>query len=47
LLDFELGFSRVIKLISESKKPVVGHNMKFDILFLYHQFFKPLPASFD
>ena len=36
LLSYEIGFSRVMKRISESKKPLVGHNMKFDLGFLYH-----------
>ena len=46
LLNFELGFSLVMEAISKSKKPVIGHNMKFDLAFLYHQFYKELPDNF-
>jgi hypothetical protein len=45
-MKFELGFSRVIEMISKYKKPIIGHNMKFDIAFIYHQFYKELPDSF-
>jgi len=31
----ELGFSRVIELLMQSKKPIVGHNMIYDIAFIY------------
>jgi hypothetical protein len=40
----ELGFSRVIELLMQSKKPIVGHNMIYDIAFIYRQF---ISASFD
>jgi poly(A)-specific ribonuclease len=33
--------------IVKSKKPVVGHNVKFDLCFLYHQFFKDLPDTYE
>jgi hypothetical protein len=46
LWKYELGFSQVIQHIAHSKKPVVGHNAKFDLAFLYHQFFKELPPTF-
>jgi len=36
LLKFELGFGRVMKHIAKSKKPIIGHNMKFDLAFLFH-----------
>ena len=40
----ELGFSRVIELLMQSKKPIVGHNMIYDIAFIYRQF---ISAGFD
>lgn len=33
--------------IVNSKKPIVGHNVKFDLCFLYHQFFKEMPETFE
>jgi len=33
--------------ISEIKKPVIGHNMKFDLAFIYHQFYKEMPATYE
>lgn len=36
LHSYEIGFSSVIKHMVESKKPIVGHNVKFDLAFIYH-----------
>jgi hypothetical protein len=35
LVDYELGFSRVIELMINAKKPLIGHNMILDMMFLY------------
>ncbi|KAK6624118.1 hypothetical protein RUM44_010976 [Polyplax serrata] len=43
----EAGFTRVIKLIMESKKLLVGHNLLADILFTIQQFLTPLPNSYS
>jgi|LauGreDrversion4_2_1035121.scaffolds.fasta_scaffold1132906_1 DNA polymerase III epsilon subunit-like protein len=46
----ELGFSRVIQLIMDSKKPLVGHNMMYDLGFIYRQFVSKdgsLPENFE
>ena len=40
------GFSRVIKALIESKKPIVGHNCFLDIMKIYNQFYKSLPGSY-
>ena len=37
------GFSRVVHLLVQSKKPIVGHNCLLDMMKIYHQFYKPLP----
>ncbi|KAJ0396532.1 hypothetical protein P43SY_003743 [Pythium insidiosum] len=44
-LDDAIGFSRVIELISTSKKPVVGHNALLDFVYVFNQFYKPLPDT--
>lgn len=36
LWRYEVGFSQVMQHLANSKKPVVGHNVKFDLCFLYH-----------
>ena len=41
------GFSMIIKLILESKKPIVGHNFIFDIGYIYHHFIEPLPDTYQ
>jgi len=46
-LEEAAGFSRVIQAISESGKPVVGHNMLLDLLHITHQFVCPLPESYS
>ncbi|GLE11047.1 hypothetical protein PINS_up023345 [Pythium insidiosum] len=40
-----IGFSRVIEVISNSKKPVVGHNALLDFVYVFNQFYKPLPET--
>ncbi|KOC67680.1 Poly(A)-specific ribonuclease PARN-like domain-containing protein 1 [Habropoda laboriosa] len=46
LLKTCIGFSKVFKLLSSCKKPIVGHNMLLDLMFIYQQFYKPLPDSY-
>lgn len=33
-----LGFSQVFQLLVEHKKPLIGHNLLTDLLFMYKQF---------
>ena len=40
------GFSRVVKALIDSKKPIVGHNCFLDMIKIYNQFYKELPASY-
>lgn len=44
LLDVYLGFSKVFKLLSSSKKTIIGHNILLDLMFMHQQFYKPLPG---
>jgi poly(A)-specific ribonuclease len=46
-LDTAIGFRKVLDLISESKKLVVGHNMMLDMMHTLDQFFHPLPEKLD
>eukprot|EP00117_Sycon_ciliatum_P050041 scpid59031/ scgid35382/ Poly(A)-specific ribonuclease PARN-like domain-containing protein 1 len=41
------GFLLVFKHLMQAKKPLLGHNMFMDLLFLYDKFYKPLPVSYD
>eukprot|EP00898_Chlorokybus_atmophyticus_P000942 jgi/Chlat1/1849/Chrsp141S02188 len=41
------GFTRVIRMLASSKKPVVGHNMLLDLSYTLHQFLRPLPQSYE
>lgn len=45
IIDRLEGFSKVVKLMQEFKKPIVGHNMLLDIMLLYHQFVQELPCK--
>ncbi|XP_012149652.1 pre-piRNA 3'-exonuclease trimmer isoform X2 [Megachile rotundata] len=47
VLDSYIGFSKVFKLLCSSKKPIIGHNVLFDLMFTYQQFYKPLPAQYS
>ncbi|KAI9257421.1 ribonuclease H-like domain-containing protein [Sporodiniella umbellata] len=40
-----VGFRRVIDLLSESKKMIVGHNMLLDVCHVIGQFVQPLPDT--
>ena len=40
------GFTKVILELKKAKKPIIGHNMMFDVLFTYEKFVAPLPGSF-
>ena len=46
-LNVAVGFSKVIRKISESQKLVVGHNMLLDILYTIQQFVAPLPEDYE
>lgn len=41
------GFIDLVKLILDSKKLLIGHNMWLDIMFLLNHFVKPLPYEFQ
>ncbi|XP_054281935.1 poly(A)-specific ribonuclease PARN-like [Macrosteles quadrilineatus] len=45
-IDDAVGFSTVIKLISQSRKLIVGHNMLLDLCHMIHRFCEPLPDSY-
>ncbi|XP_063824750.1 poly(A)-specific ribonuclease PARN-like [Ostrinia nubilalis] len=47
--DFEaaVGFSKVARMISQSEKLVIGHNMLLDVLHTLNHFFQPLPDDYD
>lgn len=47
LMFTHVGFTNVVKLLINSKKPLVGHNCYFDLLFLYSHFIDTLPYSYD
>ncbi len=42
-----IGFTTVFQLLMDSKKPMVGHNCYFDILFLYSHFIEFLPYKYE
>jgi len=43
LLEEKLGFTKVIRLMSESGKPIIGHNMFKDLFLTYSNFFGDPP----
>ncbi|XP_023704440.1 pre-piRNA 3'-exonuclease trimmer isoform X3 [Cryptotermes secundus] len=42
-----LGFSRLFKLLTELKKPIVGHNILLDLMIMYNQFHEQLPTRLN
>ena len=47
LLDSYVGFSKVLKLLISSKKPIIGHNVLLDLMFIHQQFYRPLPSRYS
>eukprot|EP00331_Platyophrya_macrostoma_P019288 CAMPEP_0176462384 /NCGR_PEP_ID=MMETSP0127-20121128/35233_1 /TAXON_ID=938130 /ORGANISM="Platyophrya macrostoma, Strain WH" /LENGTH=532 /DNA_ID=CAMNT_0017854287 /DNA_START=24 /DNA_END=1622 /DNA_ORIENTATION=+ len=45
-LDAQIGFTRVLELLIQERKPLVGHNCYFDLLFIMHSFIENLPNRF-
>lgn len=41
-----LGFSKVMNVITDMKKPIVGHNIFTDLLLVYNLFIEPLPSTY-
>ena len=41
------GFARVIQLLIDAKKPMLGHNCYFDFLFFMHSFVENLPYDYN
>ncbi|CAH0390276.1 unnamed protein product [Bemisia tabaci] len=46
VIDALVGFSKIVKLLMEFKKPIVGHNLLLDLLILHNQFYLPLPKTY-
>lgn len=44
-MEEAVGFTKVIELLSKSKKPVIGHNALLDFVYVFNQFYKPLPET--
>lgn len=46
LISNLLGFTKVFKLLTSLKKPLIGHNLFLDLLVMYESFEEPLPYSY-
>ena len=46
LYQSELGFTRIVELLINAKKPLIGHNMIYDVAFMFKQFLQELPINF-
>ena len=42
-----MGFSLVVQALIDAKKPIIGHNMIYDIIYLLNQFVMPLPGTYE
>ncbi|XP_076163424.1 pre-piRNA 3'-exonuclease trimmer isoform X2 [Ptiloglossa arizonensis] len=47
LLENCIGFSKVFKLLTSLKKPILGHNVLLDLMFMHQQFYRPLPSDYN
>ncbi|XP_064613331.1 poly(A)-specific ribonuclease PNLDC1-like [Liolophura sinensis] len=46
VLNSLLGWTRVFRLLIDHQKPLIGHNMLMDLMFLFDKFYNPLPDSY-
>jgi len=42
----EMGFTLIIEAMINAKKPIIGHNCMYDLLYLYNQFIGELPTDY-
>ena len=47
LYEREMGFSLIVEELISAKKPIIGHNMIYDIIYLYNQFIAELPETYN
>lgn len=47
LFDEEYGFTYILDMLVEAKIPLVGHNMIFDVMFLYYQCIDDFPETYE
>jgi hypothetical protein len=43
--DDALGFTRIVDLMADLKKPLITHNGIMDLMFLYDKFYRTLPET--
>jgi poly(A)-specific ribonuclease len=41
-----MGFALVVEELIKAKKPLIGHNLMYDIIYLYRQFIADLPPTY-
>jgi poly(A)-specific ribonuclease len=41
-----MGFSLIVEMLIRAKKPLIGHNMMYDVIYLYNQFIGDLPETY-
>jgi len=44
-VEARAGFLRIFNALAQSRKPIIGHNLLFDLMFMLHNFHGPLPPS--
>ena len=45
LLHARAGFHRVFRMLADARRPLIGHNLTYDLLFLISHFHGPLPPT--
>ena len=43
----EMGFASIVELLIKYQKPLIGHNLMFDMVFLFRQCIGDLPEKFS
>ncbi|XP_043920402.1 poly(A)-specific ribonuclease PNLDC1-like [Protopterus annectens] len=46
-VNFARGFTNLFRILVEAHKPLVGHNLFLDLLYLHEKFYRPLPESYS
>jgi poly(A)-specific ribonuclease len=42
-----MGFSLIVQMLINAKKPIIGHHMIYDIIYLFNQFIDDLPLTYQ
>ena len=46
IFNAEIGFTKVIQIMIDAKKPIIAHNPQYDVGYLFEMFIAPTPPTY-